>query len=71
MTTRTVPSDPKPRLVEAAGVKPRKAIAEGGSGLMPVTPTQAQGLDHDRAPKIDATSSDHGLDMPPERPGQR
>jgi transposase InsO family protein len=35
-------SDPKPRFVGVAGVKPREATAKGGSGLTPDTPTQAK-----------------------------
>ncbi len=42
MTTVTATSDPEPRFVAAAGVKPRDATAEGGLGLMPITATQAK-----------------------------
>ena len=35
-------SDVHPRCVGAAGVKPREATAEGGSGLTPAAPTQAK-----------------------------
>jgi hypothetical protein len=42
-TTRSVPeSDTEPRFGRLAGVKPRAAIAEGGLGLTPVSPAQAQ-----------------------------
>jgi hypothetical protein len=34
-------SDPSPRFVGVAGVKPRAATAEGGLGLTPVMSTQA------------------------------
>jgi len=37
-------SDPKPGFVGVAGVKPREATAEGGSGLTPDTPTQAKSV---------------------------
>jgi hypothetical protein len=42
MTKVTATSDPEPRLVGVAGVKPREATAEGGLGLTPITPTQAK-----------------------------
>ena len=40
-TPRDTP-DPEPGFVGADGVKPRAATAEGGSGLTPAEPTQAQ-----------------------------
>jgi hypothetical protein len=42
MTTATATSDPEPRFVGVAGVKPRAATAGGGLGLTPVSPTQAE-----------------------------
>ena len=44
ITTASDTADPKPRFVAAGGVKPRAATAKGGSGLMPLAPTQAQSL---------------------------
>jgi hypothetical protein len=35
-------SDPEPCFIEVSGVKPREATAEGGLGLTPLTPMQAQ-----------------------------
>jgi hypothetical protein len=35
-------SDVEPRFVGMSGVKPREATAEGGLGLTPEMPTQAQ-----------------------------
>ena len=37
MTTVAATSDPEPRFVGGAGVKPREATAEGGLGLTPAT----------------------------------
>ena len=42
MTKVTATSDPEPRFVAAAGVKPREATAEGGLGLTPTTATLAK-----------------------------
>jgi transposase InsO family protein len=42
ITTTAATSDPSPRCVGVAGVKPRKATAQGGSGLTPVNPTTAK-----------------------------
>ena len=41
-TTASETSDPEPGFVGAGGVKPRAATAEGGLGLTPFAPTQAQ-----------------------------
>jgi len=43
-TTPPATSDPEPGFVGADGVKPRAATAEGGLGLTPPVPTQAQSL---------------------------
>ena len=43
-TTPLATSDQQPGFVGVVGVKPREAIAAGGLGLTPATPTQAQSL---------------------------
>jgi hypothetical protein len=43
-TTTLATSDQQPGFVGVVGVKPREAIAAGGLGLTPATPTQAQSL---------------------------
>jgi hypothetical protein len=41
MTNVSDTSDPEPCFIGVTGVNPGKATAEGGLGLMPVTPMQA------------------------------
>jgi transposase InsO family protein len=43
-TTPPDTADPKPGFAGVAGVKPRAATAEGGSGLTPATPAQAHSV---------------------------